>query len=91
MKKPPKRRAIDYANRIEYYCNNLKMHFERKKFIMEAYLEGYYAAKGLYKQKIKEMRKHYSLDMLDYMVNNQVSIPPEYNQLIDEHFCELIK
>ena len=55
MKKSPKRRAIDYANRIEYYCNNLKMHFERKKFIMEAYLEGYYAAKGLYKQKIKEM------------------------------------
>lgn len=83
MRKSPKRRAIDYANRIEYLCNNLKMHFERKKFIMEAYLEGFYAAKGIYKQTIKQMRRDYNLDMLDYMVNNQVSIPPEYNQVID--------
>ena len=88
MKKSPKRRAIDYANRIEYYCNNLKVHFERKKFIMEAYLEGYYAAEELYKEKIKKRHKYYSID---YMVNNQVSIPPEYNQVIDEHFWELTK
>lgn len=59
MRKSPKTRAIDYANRIEYLCNNLKMHFERKKFIKEAYLEGFYAAKGIYKQTIKQMRRDY--------------------------------
>ena len=88
MEKSPKRRAIDYANQIEDYCNNLKIHFEHKEFIMKAYLEGYYAAEGLYKEKIKKIHKYYSID---YMVNNKVSIPPEYNQVIDEHFWELIK
>ena len=40
---------------------------------------------------IKYMLKHYSLDILDYMINNEISIPPEYNQVIDEHFWELTK
>ena len=83
MKKSPKRRAIDYANRIEYYCNNLKVHFERKKFIMQP--------RDCTNKRLKKCASIINLDMLDYMVNNQVSIPPEYNQVIDEHFCELIK